>query len=153
MEPLGPQTNDIALLMTKQTKIEHARRRAELLAELFLQELEPRFVAQATVSDFLYDFFVGFQNPRGGMNTFAVEVKSTERPVNGEFKIPAKVHNLLANSNIPVLLLVIDVKENQLYYAWPCDHPDVSSLNETIDIPVIHVDPETKRELIDRMTA
>lgn len=139
--------------MIKQTKTEHTARRAELLAELFLQELEPRFVAQAETSDFLYDFFIGFQNPRGGMNTFAVEVKSTERPVNRTFRIPANVHKLLANSNIPVLLLVIDVKENQLYYAWPCDQAGVSDVNETINIPVIHVDPEAKRELVERMTA
>ena len=52
-------------------------RRAELLAELFLQELQPLFVAQST-GESGYDFFVGFRNPKGGVNNILVEVKSTE---------------------------------------------------------------------------
>jgi len=55
-------------------------RRGELIAELFLQDLNPSFVAKPT-TDFGYDFFVGFPNSDGGINNYAVQVKATERPV------------------------------------------------------------------------
>jgi hypothetical protein len=138
--------------MTKQTKSTTIDRRAELLAELFLQDLEAEFVAQAAMTDFVFDFFIGFPNPEGGINTFAVEVKSTERPINGSFAIPANVYRRLAHSNIPVLLLVIDVKDNVIYYAWPGDHPDLTGLN-SVKIPVVRVDSGTKQTLIDRMAS
>ncbi len=43
-------------------------RRGELITELFLQDLNPSFVAKPS-SDFGYDFYVGFQNANGGYMT------------------------------------------------------------------------------------
>jgi len=51
-------------------------RRSELMAELFLQELNPKFLARPT-EDFGFDFLVTFKNPKGGLNTYGVEVKGT----------------------------------------------------------------------------
>ena len=50
-----------------QTNKQVISRRGELLAELFLQDLHPSFVAKPT-ADFGYDFFVGFPNTHGGIN-------------------------------------------------------------------------------------
>ncbi len=93
-------------------------RRGELLAELLLQEFDPAFVARPT-ADLGYDFFVGFPNSKGGINIAAVEVKSTEQPVKGRFAVSKRLYERLAHSNVPVLLLVVDVKQNKLFYAIP----------------------------------
>lgn len=138
--------------MTKPMKISSMGRRSELMAELFLQELEPEFVAQSTIPNFEFDFLVGFMNPQGGINTFAVEVKATERELTEGFSVRPKIYALLAHSNIPALLLVIDVKNNVFYYAWPSDNPEVSQLQDSVQVPIIRVSDETKKELVARMS-
>lgn len=133
--------------MKDRAKAEITGRRGELLAELFLQDLGAEFVARPTV-DLGYDFFVGFNNSDGGLNVAAVEVKATDRPVDLHFPVQKRVFRRLANSNIPVLLLVVDVKENRLFYALPdaCTACEDSGGN-TISIPLTVVDETTKSEL------
>jgi hypothetical protein len=123
-------------------------RRGELLAELLLQELGAEFVARPT-AELGYDFFVGFNNADGGINIAAVEVKATDKPVHSRYPVQKRLYRRLANSNIPVLLLVVNVKENQVFYALPggvaepIDDPDAN----TVSIPLVAVDEATKSEL------
>lgn len=123
------------------------------MAEMFLESLEPQFVAQSTNSKLVFDFFIGFLNPNGGINTFAVEVKATGRSIRGTYLLPANIYKILSNSNIPVLLLVVDVKENEFYYSWLSDKPEVSRLKNDVRVPVSKVDKESKSKLVHRMTA
>jgi hypothetical protein len=97
---------------------EFVGRRGELTAELFLQELQPKLLARPT-SDFGYDFLVSFANSKGGLNTFAVAVKGTERTVSSSFALDKGEYRRLVNSNLPGFLLVVDVKQNKLFYALP----------------------------------
>ncbi len=122
-------------------------RRGELIAELFLQELNPSYVAQSE-PDFGYDFFVGFPNSDGGVNTYGVEVKATERPIRDSFRIRTSTFERLAHSNVPALLLLVDVKQNQLFYAWitPEGMKGRPSTN-TIAVPVTQIDDAVKEEL------
>jgi hypothetical protein len=92
-------------------------RRSELLAELFLQELKPKFLAKPD-DDFGFDFLVSFANPKGGLNTFGVEVKGTEKTISSSFAIDKGLYRRLVNSNVPGFLLVVDVKHNKLFYSW-----------------------------------
>jgi hypothetical protein len=126
-------------------------RRGELLAELFLQELNPFFVARNTAQDFGIDFFVGFRNPRGGINLVAIEVKVTERPVKGSFWLQRRVHEILANSNIPGLLLVIDVKENRYFYAQ-LGRVGTDVQGDFVAIELSEVDRSTRGALADRFS-
>jgi hypothetical protein len=99
------------------------------MAELFLEDLELAFVARTPVaSDFGYDFFVGSPNSKGGINLTAVEVKATERVVSSYYVIDSRLFARLAYSNIPGLLLVADVKQNRLFYAWPTEVDSSDSL-------------------------
>ena len=124
-------------------------RRGELLAELFLQELGAEFVARPT-ADLGYDFFVGFSNPEGGVNIAAVEVKATDRPVQSRYPVRRQLYRRLANSNIPVLLLVADVKENRLFYAFPgSDANNGDPEAETVSVTLTAVDETTRDELRD----
>lgn len=133
--------------MTVKERAELLDRRGALLAELFLQELGAEFVARPT-ADLGYDFFVGFNNPDGGVNVAAVEVKATDRPVEHVYPVPGQVFRRLANSNIPVLLLVANVKENRLFYALPgWDAPAAHTGASTVAIPVTAVDDATRDEL------
>lgn len=88
------------------------------MAELLFQDLGASFVAQPDSDKLPFDFLVGFSNSNGGTNTFAVELKGTERPVNGKFVLKLKSAKAFANTNIPVIFLVVDSKQNQLWYAW-----------------------------------
>jgi Domain of unknown function (DUF4365) len=136
---------------TRSKDHEIVARRAELLAELFLQELEPEFVARPS-ADFGYDFLVGFRNPRDGINNIAVEVKSTEHLAGKQFPISRRLYDRWANSNIPVLLLIINVKENRYSYAWAS--PEISSSagdSRTLRVGLTEITDSTKAELLEKL--
>lgn len=133
--------------MSDRSKADMRGRRGELLAELFLQDLGAEFVARPT-ADLGYDFFVGFSNPDGGINIAAVEVKATDRPIQSRYPLQKRLFRRLANSNIPVLLLVVNVKENRLFYALPGDYAgEEGTAENTVLVPLTAVDESTKSEL------
>jgi hypothetical protein len=123
-----------------------ASRRAELLAELFLQEFKPVFISRPTSQDLGYDLLIGFKNEKAGINTFAVEVKSTDRAPASRFPIPRTTFNRIAHSNVPGLLLVADVKRSQLYYAW-LKSTERHGHTSTVSISLVEINEETKAEL------
>jgi len=138
--------------MTTTSKSEIVERRGELLAELFLQDLNPLFVAQPT-DDIAFDFFVAFENPEGGINTAAIEVKATERSPDQGYSLPVSVFDRLSHSNIPVLLLVVDVKQNSIHYAWlePELLPEKTPFKQ-ITVPVHEVTDEAKSAIRRRLS-
>lgn len=121
------------------------------MAELFLQELEPEFVAQSTADDFAFDFLIGFANKDGGVNTYAVEVKATDKPIKDTYRVPRELFNRLTHSNIPLILLVVDVKQNALFYAWPSQDGDVTPSVSTVALPLIRVDEKSRAALREQM--
>lgn len=126
-------------------------RRGELLAEIFLQGLEPTFLNRPT-HDVGYDFFVGFKNSEGGLNTYGVEVKATERAVSSSFVITTHTYRRLISSNFPGLLLVVQVKQNVLFYALPQSDCNVISGNKTVTVPVTEINEKTILSLRKRLT-
>jgi hypothetical protein len=124
-------------------------RRSELMAELFLQDLGPRFVAKAP-DEFGFDFIVGFTNSRGGVNVIAVEVKTRQTPLARQ-QMKAKSYDLLANSNVPGLLLVIDVKNNTVLYHL-AEPGRTASSTLSVSLPLIEVD-EVQRSKLKRLFA
>ena len=128
--------------------VEH---RGELMAELLLQDLRPTFVARAG-RNLGYDFFAGFPNSKGGINVTAVEVKATEHPVPALLPIDRRTYDRLAHSNIPVLLLVADVKQNRLFYGLP--KPNGGSerrRSDTVAMPLVEINDRTKAHLRGRL--
>ena len=135
----------------RQSQSHVSARRAELMAELFLQELEPQFLSRPTSADVGYDLLVGFANKKGGINTFAVEVKSTQRTPGARFPLPKRTFDRFVVSNIPGLLLVADVKATRMYYAWLTANRN--SGNETVSIPLTEVNDATKKQLRKQLEA
>jgi Domain of unknown function (DUF4365) len=126
-------------------------RRSEVLAELFLQELEPKFLARPSL-DLGFDFLVGFQNQEGGVNTFAVEVKGTENNISSSFPLDKRSYRRLVNSNVPGFLLAVNVKQNKLFYAWP-DRGNTLIHGGTgrIKVPVTEINESTKNAFRKRL--
>lgn len=126
-------------------------RRGELLAELFLQDLKPAFFLKSQASNFEFDFLIGFKNVNGGLNAFAIEVKATEKPIRGHFLIGSKPFDRLRHSNIPVILLLVDTKENNIYYTQLKDHSNPSRLSESVRVPVVLIDTAEKERFVKLM--
>jgi hypothetical protein len=122
-------------------------RRGELLVELFLEDLGAEFIARPA-ADLGYDLFVGFKNSDGGINLTAVEIDATEQPINTRYPVQRQLYRRLVSTNIPVLLLVADVKQNRLFYALPGSEPASGEGNaKTIPIPLKEVDERAVEEL------
>ncbi|MGH9840008.1 MAG: hypothetical protein ACREEM_14590 [Blastocatellia bacterium] len=135
---------------TQTTRPQIMGRRAELMAELFLQDLGATFIASSANTNVPYDFFVGFTTANGGLNTYAVEVKATEEPVSSRYSLQKKLIDALAQSNIPVLLLIADVKRNRLYYTWGDALAEMHKSNggkRSLTVPVTEIDDRVKEEL------
>lgn len=130
----------------RRSRSELVARRGDLMAELFLQEMNPQFLSRPTSEDVGYDLLAGFQNDKGGINTFAIKVKSTEQVPSGRrFSLPRRTFQFLAGSNIPGLLLVADVKENRMYYAWLAS--DNAAGSAAVSVPLTKVDDATRTAL------
>jgi hypothetical protein len=123
-----------------------AARRGELLAELFFQALDPVFVSRPTSDVLGYDLLVGFANDKAGVNTFAVEVKTTEHPAGSHYPIERRAFDRLAHSNLPSLLLVVDAKRSRFYYGW-LRSLEAKSRSTTVQVPVVEINDTTKEEL------
>jgi hypothetical protein len=121
------------------------------MAELFLQELEPQFLSRPTSKDVGYDLLAGFINKKGGINTFAVEVRSTQHAPGARFLLPRRTFERFAVSNIPGLLLVADVKATRMYYAWLTSKRDNGTA--TVSIPLKEVNDATKKQLLKQLEA
>jgi hypothetical protein len=142
------QTERIGIRMTETNSYAGLiGRRSELMAELFLQDLKPKFLARPT-EDFGFDFLVSFNNPKGGVNTFGVEVKGTDRDISSSFAIDKGLYRRLVGSNVPGFLIVANVKQNRLFYSWPkADRPNVPSGAGKVLVPVTEIDQHSKKEL------
>jgi hypothetical protein len=102
------------------TKPWYVDRRGKLLAELFLHQLEPDFVGDAGKEDIPFDYFVTISTPEKQIKTIAVFVQTTEEEIRNPWQVyfKEKVVPALQNSNIPVLLLIIDVKRGKVFFNW-----------------------------------
>lgn len=141
------QTLTLGVRMSpRETHSRIVARRAELMAELFLQEFGPVFLSRPTTPDVGYDLLGGFPNEKGGINTFAVQVKAIEEPPGGRIQISRRTFDRFAHSNVPGLLLVADAKHNRLYYAW-LRTGETKPGATRVSVAITPVDAEATREL------
>jgi hypothetical protein len=122
------------------------------MAELFLQDLHPTTIARPP-EHFGYDFLVSFSNRSGGINTFGVEVKLTTRDDPSSFEVNRRMYDRLAHSNIPGLLLVVNVKENSFFFGWATRADTRYSASGPISIRLTRINDKVKSELHKKLTA
>jgi hypothetical protein len=97
----------------------YVTKRGELLTKEFLFQIEPDdLIYTGDHADHLFDYMALFLKPDGSPVTIAIAIKTTEEEIEGVY--PFKVSDLekFKNSNIPVLILVIDVKRNKFFLSW-----------------------------------
>lgn len=143
------------------TNLNIIRQRGELLTELFLEDLNASFIAQPSSEEFQkgvgYDLLVGFSNGSGGVNHYAVRFDTRESQPPLHYPLPKELYKGLAQlaySNIPALLLVIDVKHNHIFYAWITpDKLEEPQDSRTINILLTEVDDTVKKQLRDQLTS
>jgi hypothetical protein len=124
-------------------------KRAELLAELLLQEMEPAFLGRPD-ERIGWDFFIGFARSDGGINTAAVEVKLVE-PGRTTIKLPVQQFSRLAITNIPVLLLGVEPRDRWLGFAWLNDYAANVIPANNIQIQLAEVTEAAKRTIRQRI--
>jgi hypothetical protein len=145
----------------KKRKTWYVGDRAELLAQIFLEDLNPISVSRDVAWPMprgseqinLFDYTVTFAAPNGTLRLIAVEVKATERPIKDNHAFKADVIRKLASINVPVLILVVNVKNNAIYYAWARTAAEVlpeDADTTTIHVPVKRAD-EHKEELLQEI--
>lgn len=133
---------------------DYVQRRAEILAELFLRDLNPKFLAQATFQGAVWDYMAAFQTKKGRLVNITVEVKPTEHPIAAvmAFGTSARQAEQLTNSNMPVLILIVDVKNNSLAWNWASkakvEHHPQNRNHAVIRLPVIKGNPDAVRKLL-----
>jgi hypothetical protein len=92
--------------------------RASLLAELFLNELGATVLRIPDAREIPLDYVAVFQHDDRATAIVGVEVKGTERLENGHFSMRQQWISEAQHWNIPVLLLVVDVKDNRVFYTF-----------------------------------
>lgn len=131
--------------------------RAELLAQLFLQDRASVWTANRDTG--LFDAIAVFHTGDKKLRLIAVEVKATEQPVGKEFRFSARPEAIqpLGHANVPVLFLVVDVKRNEIFYGWASEIRTSNAAAKTRTavsciLPVASAS-ERKQELLDTIAA
>ena len=138
--------------MTEKSNSAILARRGELLAEMFLRDLKPSSLGRPN-PDVGFDFLVGFNNSTGRVNTFGVEVKGTEEFESSSYPLEKSAYRRFTASNVPVFLLVVDVKKNRLFFAWPgSSNGNSCEISRRVKIPVIEINDKTRKVLGDKLT-
>ena len=106
--------------MTEQKKPWFVGERAEALAGLFLLDMNPDYLGKPVAGHAPYDFLVTFTRTDKSLITVAVEVKGTERPLINPHRLllPRGQVQAMENSNTPFLIVVVDVKRNDIGFNW-----------------------------------
>lgn len=137
-------------------KADYIGRRGELIAEMFLQDLGPLNLLHVTDGS-PFDYIAGFQARPGRPVMIAIVVKATELPIQGHCPIYANKATLEAwtHSNLPVLIVVVDVKANEIFYNWAStvdliSDPSIKG-HGFIEVPVRKVTHSTKVQLLEEI--
>jgi hypothetical protein len=130
------------------------QRRGEVIAELFLGDLRPITLVQVPQSDEVCDFFAAFRTKQGKVLTIGVEAIATDKPVPAEYVFHASGRRLemLVASTLPLLLVVVDVKLNEVFFNWTTNltvvrDPSVRK-SALLRLPVIKATEESKASLL-----
>jgi hypothetical protein len=138
----------------KNRKTWYIGERGELLAQIFLTDLNPINVNRSGEND-LFDYMATFAAPNGMLRLIAVEVKATERPIKDKYAFKADLIRKLSSINIPVLILVVNVKSKAIYYTWAQTAAKLLPRDAdaaTLQFPVKRAD-ENKAELLQEIVA
>jgi hypothetical protein len=96
----------------------YVERRGELLAEQFLIDLGADYVSSRRSTDPGLDYVAFFKKNGGMPRVIGVQLERTQREVTGRYRMSAGQIRRLQGSDLPILMIVADVKHNEIHYAW-----------------------------------
>ena|SRR5215471_2459873 len=118
-------------MKTHDDKAWYIGRRGELLAEEFLLELGATYVgALQQPHDSGLDCIALFAKDDGTPIVIAVQVKATEQDINVRSLLPPSLVQRLQHTNVPVLILLVNVKHNDIYFTWASDARPTTRLRQ-----------------------
>jgi len=135
--------------MEKRTANWYVSRRGELLAEQFLLELQPDSIVASPKDNLAFDFIAIFTKPDRTPVTIGIEVKTTQHEIGGHFEIKTELALRLLKSNIPVLVIVVDAKTNEIYFNWIVNAipPDKQAVLQQYQTCTLQLRRGTKEEI------
>ena len=101
----------------------YVTRRAELLAELFIQYLSPDEIMRCDSPHAGWDYQLRFDTGVQDYHELFVESKATKRRIykTYSFQMPAAAFHHLESDKDKVIFAVADVGKGELFYAWGTD--------------------------------
>ena len=130
----------------------YVTKRGELLTKEFLFEIEPHdLIYTGDHLEPLFNYMALFLKPDGSPVTIAITVKATEKEIKGVYPFNVSELEKFKKSNIPVLMLVIDVKWNQYFLNWAANVMINESANsgseKSVSVLLRHGTPEVIQQL------
>ena len=109
--------------------------RGELLAGVFLLDLNPEYLGRAIKQPAAYDYLATFKFSNDRLVTISVEVKATEKPLNDRhiLLLPRRQVEAMRSSNIPFLIVVADVIRNIIGFNWATALEDMGGRARMVD--------------------
>ena len=140
-------------MITKTKVTWYIGKRGVLLAKQFLLELEPQDIIYLGDSlSHSFDYMALFLKSDGSLLTIGIEVKATEKQIKNVYDFQLSAIKKLKQSNIPVLIVVIDVKRNLFFFNWvkkvvASEEIDSSNLKQFVSVPLRQGTPEEIQNL------
>jgi hypothetical protein len=130
----------------------YVTKRGELLTKQLLFELAPDdLIYTGDHAEPLFNYMALFLKPDGSPVTIAIAVKPTEEEIKGVYPFKVSELDKFKKSNIPVLMLVIDVKRNQYFLNWAENVIIKESANsgseKSVSVLLRHGTPEVIQQL------
>lgn len=99
----------------------YVEERGTLLAESFLLGLGPHELRILRNSEVGFDYVAFFSKLDSAPVLVGVATIATEQEVNDDYPFQVAQLKRLQKSNIPILIVVLDVKRNEIYFNWAQD--------------------------------
>lgn len=80
-----------------------------------------------------------------------VEVKATEQLATQRWSLKRSQYALLSESNVPALILVVDVKRSRYFYALANQSLAIGK-GESVSFDIIEVDDKERTALVDKLS-
>jgi hypothetical protein len=128
-------------------------RRGLAMAELFIAELQPKFITDFEVGKGIPDYVAGFVSSRGRTIVFSITVRVTTEAVADtfRFRITNTEFERFTTSNSDYLFLLTDVTHTKTYFGWIRDAEElrgqVVTRTQNLTVPVTEATPDSIQEL------
>ncbi len=126
----------------------YVEERADAMARLFLQDVSAELAVPKR--DIGVNYLSVFRTEQGTRHVIPVVVLGTEEKISDEYRFPESIQFIdeWKSANVPVLILVANVKQTELFYGWASDITTTTKHNGEENawvLPVRRIDDKQAR--------